>query len=124
MRDPPFNPHRPDARPVECHHGIQTHIFANGNALAGTQVGAQYASEAAYVNPEILKAGKAQIEKFVAAEPRLKPYRHALDELVRQASHTLAEHLYKGSASQGGRGPQGSAGSNVKDAEIVDADAA
>ena len=56
-----------------------------------TQVGAQFASEASYVNPEILAAGKAQIERFVAAEPRLKPYRHELEDLVRQSAHTLSD---------------------------------
>src|SRR4051812_26305058 len=45
-----------------------------------TQAGAAFRAAAAFVDPEILKAGKAQIEKFMAAEPRLKPYRHALEE--------------------------------------------
>ena len=39
------------------------------------QVAAAFSAAAAYVDPEILKAGKATIDKFVAAEPRLKPYR-------------------------------------------------
>ena len=56
-----------------------------------TQVGAAFGSEASYINPEILKAGKAQVEKFVAAEPRLKPYRHDLDDLVRREAHTLSD---------------------------------
>jgi len=56
-----------------------------------TQVGATFASEASYINPEILKAGKAQVEKFIAAEPRLKPYRHDLDDLVRREAHTLSD---------------------------------
>jgi molecular chaperone DnaK len=50
----------------------------------------------------------------------------AMDELQR-ASHALAEQLYKASAGQSGRqgasgsyGSQDSAGSNVKDAEVVD----
>jgi oligoendopeptidase F len=56
-----------------------------------TQVGAQFGSEVAYINPEILKAGKAQVEKFIAAEPRLKPYLHDLDDLVRREAHTLSD---------------------------------
>jgi len=56
-----------------------------------TQISAQFGSEASYINPEILKAGKAQIEKFVSAEPRLKPYRVELDDLVRRSAHTLSD---------------------------------
>jgi molecular chaperone DnaK len=47
---------------------------------------------------------------------------------LQQASHALAEELYKGQGaqgSQGARGAQGSQGSpesNVKDAEVVDAE--
>ncbi|HET6956958.1 MAG TPA: hypothetical protein VFI56_10260, partial [Vicinamibacterales bacterium] len=56
-----------------------------------TQVGAAFGAEAAYVNPEILKAGKATIERFVASEPRLKVYKHDLDDLVRRSAHTLSD---------------------------------
>jgi len=54
--------------------------------------------------------------------------RRATDAL-QQASHAIAEALYKGSkgsggseGSQGSTGSQGSAGSNVKDGEVVDAE--
>ncbi len=47
-------------------------------------------------------------------------------EALQQASHAIAEALYKGSAGspgpQGPAGSQGSAGSNVKDGEVVDAE--
>jgi molecular chaperone DnaK len=47
-------------------------------------------------------------------------------EALQQASHAIAEALYKGSAgspgSQGPAGSQGSTGSNVKDGEVVDAE--
>src|SRR5262245_5647909 len=56
-----------------------------------TQVGAAFSAEAAYVNPEILKGGKAKIEQFVATEPRLKVYKHDLDDLVRRSAHTLSD---------------------------------
>src|SRR3954469_21067070 len=56
-----------------------------------TQVGATYSAEASYIDPEILKAGKAAIEKFIASEPRLKPYRHDLDDLIRRSAHTLSD---------------------------------
>jgi oligoendopeptidase F len=56
-----------------------------------TQVGAAFGAEAAYVNPEILTSGKTTIEQFIAAEPRLKPYRHDLDDLIRRSAHTLSD---------------------------------
>jgi molecular chaperone DnaK len=41
---------------------------------------------------------------------------------LQQASHALAEELYKTQGSQGSQGAQGSGESNVKDAEVVDAE--
>jgi molecular chaperone DnaK len=54
-----------------------------------------------------------------AAGDDLAAITRAVDVLQR-ASHTLAEQLYKGSSSA--PGPQSSPGSNVKDAEVVDAE--
>jgi len=56
-----------------------------------TQVGAAFGAEAAFVNPEILKAGTATIERFIASEPRLKPYRRDLQDLIRRSAHTLSD---------------------------------
>jgi oligoendopeptidase F len=55
------------------------------------QVAAAFSAAAAYVDPEILKAGKPTIDTFVAAEPRLKPYRMKLDDVIRRAAHTLSD---------------------------------
>jgi oligoendopeptidase F len=60
-----------------------------------TQVRAVFAAAVAFVDPEILKAGKATIDRFVAAEPRLKPYRHDLDDTLRRAAHTLSDREEK-----------------------------
>ena len=69
-----------------------TRISANqGMRQEMVQVAAAFSAAAAYVDPEILKAGKATIDKFVAAEPRLKPYRMKLDDVVRRAAHTLSD---------------------------------
>ena len=38
-----------------------------------TQVAAAFSAAVAFVDPEILKAGKATIDRFMAAEPRLNP---------------------------------------------------
>jgi oligoendopeptidase F len=66
-----------------------------------TQVGAAFGAAVAFVNPEILKAGKATIDKFVAAEARLKPYRHDLDDTLRRAAHTLSDSEEKILADSG-----------------------
>ena len=42
------------------------------------QLAAAFSAATAYVDPELLKAGKATIDRFVAAEPRLTPYRMRL----------------------------------------------
>ena len=55
------------------------------------QVAAAFSAATSYVDPEILKAGKPTIDKHVAAEPRLKPYRMRLDNVVRRAAHTLSD---------------------------------
>src|SRR5215472_13001477 len=56
-----------------------------------TQLAATFGAETAYINPEILKAGTAVIERFMAGEPRLKPYRRNLEELIRRSAHTLSD---------------------------------
>ena len=40
-----------------------------------TQLSATFGAQAAFIQPEILKAGKAAVERFLASEPRLKVYR-------------------------------------------------
>jgi oligoendopeptidase F len=56
-----------------------------------TQLGARFGAEMAFVEPEILKIGRATIDTFVAGEPRLKIYRLYLDDIVRRAPHTGSE---------------------------------
>jgi oligoendopeptidase F len=54
-------------------------------------VGAQLGAEAAFIEPEILKTERATIDKFVAAEQRLKPYRLYLDDIQRRRAHTKSD---------------------------------
>ncbi|HEV8394342.1 MAG TPA: oligoendopeptidase F [Vicinamibacterales bacterium] len=69
-----------------------TRISANqGMRQEMVQVAAAFSAATSYVDPEILKAGKATIEQYVATEPRLKPYRMRLDNVLRRAAHTLSE---------------------------------
>jgi oligoendopeptidase F len=55
------------------------------------QIYAQFAAAASYIEPEILKAGAAAIETFIAGEPRLAPYAFYLRDISRRASHTLTD---------------------------------
>ena len=55
------------------------------------QLGSMLGAEAAFIEPEILKIDRATIDRFVAAEPRLKVYRLYLDDIQRRAAHTLTD---------------------------------
>jgi oligoendopeptidase F len=54
-------------------------------------VGAAFGTEAAFIDPEILQIGRERIRQFLSSEPRLSTYRFYLEELLRQAAHTLSE---------------------------------
>jgi oligoendopeptidase F len=60
-----------------------------------TQLAANFSAQASFVEPEILKAGKATIDKYVAAEPRLKIYRVYLEDILRREAHTLTDNEEK-----------------------------
>jgi oligoendopeptidase F len=55
------------------------------------QAYANFAAEASYIEPEILKVGAAKIERDITAEPRLKIYSFYLRDIVRRAAHTLSD---------------------------------
>jgi len=74
------------------------------------------AQEVARVEAMIADVRQAMERNNVAA------MKNAMEELQR-ASHAIAEHMYKGASAAHGAPPsQGSSGSNVKDAEVVDGD--
>jgi oligoendopeptidase F len=52
-------------------------------------LGARLAEATSFVKPEILAVGKARIDAFFAAEPGLKPYRQPVNDILRNAPHTL-----------------------------------
>jgi oligoendopeptidase F len=52
------------------------------------QVAADLGAETAYIEPEILKIEPATIERFVAAEPRLRVFKVYLDDIQRRQAHT------------------------------------
>ncbi len=45
----------------------------------------------AWYRPEVLRVGRGRIMGFVAADPRLEPFRHGLDDVLRKAPHTLSD---------------------------------
>jgi len=55
------------------------------------QLGAKFGAETSFVEPEILKIDRATIDKFVAAEPRLRSYKFYLDDILRRRAHTLTD---------------------------------
>ena len=55
------------------------------------QLYAEFAAQASYIEPEVLRVGSATIEKFIAAEPRLKTYTFYLRDITRRAAHTLSD---------------------------------
>jgi oligoendopeptidase F len=62
-----------------------------GMAQEMVQAGSSFGAEASFIEPEILKGGRATIERFVAAEPRLKVYRFYLEDILRREPHTLSD---------------------------------
>ena len=55
------------------------------------QLSAEFGAQASYIQPEILRIGSATIERFLAAEPRLKIYAFFLRDIARRAAHTLTD---------------------------------
>jgi oligoendopeptidase F len=74
-----------------------------------TQLAANFGAQASFVEPEVLKAGKATIDKYLTAEPRLKVYRVYLEDILRREAHTLTDNEEKLLADAGplASGPSG-----------------
>ncbi len=53
-----------------------------------SQIGSSFGAATAYIEPEILKIGREKIEGFIQGEPKLGPYRHRLDDILRREAHT------------------------------------
>jgi oligoendopeptidase F len=67
---------------VSTHQGMQQEM---------QQLYANYAAQAAFIEPEVLRLGGSAIEQAIAAEPRLKIYAFYLRDVARRAAHTLSE---------------------------------
>jgi len=55
------------------------------------QLYANFAAQAAFIEPEVLRVGSEKIEAFLKSEPRLKPYEFYLRDIARRAAHTLTD---------------------------------
>ena len=53
------------------------------------QVGTDFAAAKSWLRPEILALGPAKVHAFVAADERLRPYAHLLDDWLRYGPHML-----------------------------------
>jgi oligoendopeptidase F len=67
---------------VSLHEGMKQEMV---------QLFAAYSAAGSYIEPEILRFPKGTIEKYLAAEPRLKVYAFYLKDIERRAAHTLSE---------------------------------
>jgi oligoendopeptidase F len=56
---------------------------------ANSQLGSEVNASTAFLYPEILSIREAQLQAFKAAEPGLKPYLFALEDMRRDSPHTL-----------------------------------
>lgn len=63
---------------------------AKGQAMSRdmARLAAAFASETAYLRPEILKLGDERIRQYLRERPDLKPYDHFLDNIIRRQPHT------------------------------------
>lgn len=50
-----------------------------------------FGAKSAFLAPDVLKLGDAQVAAYLKAEPRLTPYRFQLEKILRNKDHTLAE---------------------------------
>jgi oligoendopeptidase F len=57
------------------------------------RLGSTTEAQFAFLQPEILALGRPRIEALLASEPRLAPYRFALEVMLRDSEHTLPKDL-------------------------------
>ncbi|WP_294393017.1 M3 family oligoendopeptidase [uncultured Sphingomonas sp.] len=51
---------------------------------------AAYGEAGSWINPELLAVDKAKVERFLAADPALARFRFPVEDVLRQAAHTLS----------------------------------
>lgn len=63
---------------------------AEGMRREMVQLAAAFGAASSYIEPEVLKFPSGQVARFLAAEPRLKPYAFYLEDIARREAHTLS----------------------------------
>ncbi|MGB7218821.1 MAG: oligoendopeptidase F [Vicinamibacterales bacterium] len=56
-----------------------------------SQLYSSFGAQAAFIEPEVLRFERGTVDRFLAAEPRLRIYRFYLQDIVRRAAHTLTD---------------------------------
>lgn len=66
-----------------------------GAALSGRArgLGGRFAAASSFAEPELLAIGRATLERWIGAEPRLGHLVHYVDDLFRQAAHTRSAEV-------------------------------
>jgi oligoendopeptidase F len=59
------------------------------------QIGSTFGAKAAYIEPELLKMGRANLDRFIAQEPKLAIYRQNIDDVLRREGHTGSQEVEK-----------------------------
>jgi oligoendopeptidase F len=59
------------------------------SCAANSKLESEFDAATAFLSPEILAIPESQLQTFKAAEPGLKPYQFALEDIRRDSSHTL-----------------------------------
>jgi oligoendopeptidase F len=67
---------------VSKHQGMQQEM---------QQAGATFGETVSYLEPEILKMDRTLVDKWIQDEPRLRTYKHYLDDIQRRRAHTLSD---------------------------------
>lgn len=67
----------------------------NTDAMERNQLGeamlARMREATAWMDPELIAVGEERVRQFIADNPDLAPFRHQLDDTLRQAEHTLGD---------------------------------
>ncbi|MEQ1871089.1 MAG: oligoendopeptidase F [Vicinamibacterales bacterium] len=83
------------------------------------QLASLFSAESSFIEPEILKADKATVQRYLATEPRLKVYGFYLQDVLRRATHTLSDAEEKLMADAGPTlGASGSAFNMLSNADF------
>ena len=56
-----------------------------------SQIASDFSARSSFIEPEILRIEPERIDEFIKKEPRLVPYRHVLDNILRRRAHTRSE---------------------------------